>query len=109
MTEFVVVIPARYASTRLPAKALVDIAGKPMVVHVADRARDSGAQEVWIATDDERIVQAVQGARTSGADDAMPAMHPGLIASQKSPPGGAGRIPASWSMFRAMSRALRRS
>jgi len=61
VTDFVVVIPARYASTRLPAKALLDIAGKPMVVHVADRARDSGAQEVWIATDDERIVQAVQG------------------------------------------------
>ncbi len=60
MTDFVVVIPARYASTRLPAKALLDIAGKPMVVHVADRARDSGAQEVWIGTDDERIVQAVQ-------------------------------------------------
>ena len=60
MTDFVVVIPARYASTRLPAKALLDIAGKPMVVHVADRARDSGAREVWVATDDERILQAVQ-------------------------------------------------
>jgi len=60
VTDFVVVIPARYASTRLPAKALLDIAGKPMVVHVADRARDSGAREVWVATDDERILQAVQ-------------------------------------------------
>jgi 3-deoxy-manno-octulosonate cytidylyltransferase (CMP-KDO synthetase) len=60
VTDFVVVIPARYASTRLPAKALLDIAGKPMVVLVADRARDSGAREVWVATDDERILQAVQ-------------------------------------------------
>jgi len=59
VSDFVVVIPARYASTRLPAKALLDIAGKPMVVHVADRARLSGAREVWIATDDERIAEAV--------------------------------------------------
>jgi 3-deoxy-manno-octulosonate cytidylyltransferase (CMP-KDO synthetase) len=58
--DFVVVIPARYASTRLPAKALVDIGGKPMVVHVADRARRSGAREVWVATDDQRILQAVE-------------------------------------------------
>jgi len=57
--DFVVVIPARYASTRLPGKALLDIAGKPMVVHVADRAKASGAVEVWIATDDERVLKAV--------------------------------------------------
>jgi 3-deoxy-manno-octulosonate cytidylyltransferase (CMP-KDO synthetase) len=60
MPDFVVVIPARYASSRLPGKPLVDIAGKPMVVHVAERARLSGAAEVWIATDDERIRQAMQ-------------------------------------------------
>jgi 3-deoxy-manno-octulosonate cytidylyltransferase (CMP-KDO synthetase) len=58
--DFVVVIPARFASTRLHGKALVDIAGKPMVVHVAQRAQRSGAAEVWIATDDERIVNAAQ-------------------------------------------------
>ena len=58
MSGFVVVIPARYASTRLPGKPLLDIAGKPMVVHVAERARDSGADEVCIATDDPRIVDA---------------------------------------------------
>ena len=57
--RFVVVIPARYASARLPGKPLADIAGKPMVVHVADRARESGAHEVIVATDDERIQQAV--------------------------------------------------
>ncbi|MSQ60649.1 MAG: 3-deoxy-manno-octulosonate cytidylyltransferase [Betaproteobacteria bacterium] len=58
--DFVVVIPARYASTRLPGKALVDIAGKPMVVHVVERAKLSGAAEVWVATDDRRIEEAVK-------------------------------------------------
>lgn len=53
--SFSVLIPARYASTRLPGKALLDIAGKPMVVRVAERARASGADRVVIATDDERI------------------------------------------------------
>jgi 3-deoxy-manno-octulosonate cytidylyltransferase (CMP-KDO synthetase) len=57
--NFVVVIPARYASTRLPGKALLEIGGKPMVVHVAERARASGAAEVWVATDDERVLTAV--------------------------------------------------
>ena len=57
--DFVVVIPARYAATRLPGKALVDIAGKPMVVRVAERAAASGAAEVWVATDDERVRSAV--------------------------------------------------
>jgi 3-deoxy-manno-octulosonate cytidylyltransferase (CMP-KDO synthetase) len=56
--DFVVVIPARYASTRLPGKPLLDIAGKPMVVHVAERAKASGALEVWVATDDERVLKA---------------------------------------------------
>jgi 3-deoxy-manno-octulosonate cytidylyltransferase (CMP-KDO synthetase) len=58
--DFVVVIPARYASTRLPGKPLLDIAGKPMVVHVAERARASGAALVCIATDDQRIMDAVR-------------------------------------------------
>jgi 3-deoxy-manno-octulosonate cytidylyltransferase (CMP-KDO synthetase) len=58
--QFTLVIPARYASSRLPGKALADIAGKPMVVHVADRARESGAAEVIVATDDHRIVDAVE-------------------------------------------------
>ncbi|NOT14554.1 MAG: 3-deoxy-manno-octulosonate cytidylyltransferase [Methylotenera sp.] len=57
--EFYVVIPARYASTRLPGKPLLDIAGKPMVVHVAERAKLSGAKQVVVATDDLRIVDAV--------------------------------------------------
>ena len=52
-------IPARYASTRLPGKPLLDIAGKPMVVHVADRAKSSGAIKTIVATDDVRILKAV--------------------------------------------------
>ncbi|MGB4247560.1 MAG: 3-deoxy-manno-octulosonate cytidylyltransferase [Pseudohongiellaceae bacterium] len=53
--SFVVVIPARYASTRLPGKPLLDIAGKPMLQHVYERAMQSNARAVYIATDDERI------------------------------------------------------
>ncbi|MDH4872635.1 3-deoxy-manno-octulosonate cytidylyltransferase [Pseudomonas sp. BN515] len=59
MTQaFTVVIPARYASTRLPGKPLQDIAGKPMVQHVWEQARRSAAQRVVVATDDARIVEA---------------------------------------------------
>jgi 3-deoxy-manno-octulosonate cytidylyltransferase (CMP-KDO synthetase) len=60
VTAFVAAIPARLASTRLPGKPLADIAGRPMVVHVADRARASGAAEVWIATDDPSILAVAQ-------------------------------------------------
>ena len=55
MTEFVVVIPSRYASQRLPGKPLIDIGGKPMIRHVWERACASKALEVVVATDDERI------------------------------------------------------
>ena len=57
---FKVVIPARYASTRLPGKPLLDIVGKPMVVRVAEQAAKSGASEVIIATDFEKIVSVAQ-------------------------------------------------
>lgn len=57
-----VVIPARYAATRLPGKPLQDIAGKPMIVRVLDQARASGAERVIVATDDARIEQAVRDA-----------------------------------------------
>ncbi len=63
--SFKVVIPARYASVRLPGKPLLDIAGKPMIQHVFERAMESGAGEVVIATDDERIRDAC---RSFGAD-----------------------------------------
>jgi 3-deoxy-manno-octulosonate cytidylyltransferase (CMP-KDO synthetase) len=62
---FTVLIPARYASTRLPGKPLADIAGKPMVVRVAENARKSGAARVVVATDDGRIADA---ARAHGVD-----------------------------------------
>jgi 3-deoxy-manno-octulosonate cytidylyltransferase (CMP-KDO synthetase) len=66
--SFKIIIPARYASTRLPGKPLLDIAGKPMIQHVYERARESLASEVIIATDDERIEQA---AKAFGADVCM--------------------------------------
>ncbi|CAG0968424.1 3-deoxy-manno-octulosonate cytidylyltransferase (CMP-KDO synthetase) [Burkholderiales bacterium] len=68
MSSFTVLIPARYASTRLPGKPLADIAGKPMVVRVAERARASGAARVVVATDDERVMAA---ARRHGVDALM--------------------------------------
>lgn len=61
MTDFVVAIPARYSATRLPGKPLRDIGGKPLVVRVAERALLAGAAEVWVAADDERIVDALKG------------------------------------------------
>ncbi|MFT7235206.1 MAG: 3-deoxy-manno-octulosonate cytidylyltransferase (CMP-KDO synthetase) [Methylophagaceae bacterium] len=65
---FRIIIPARYASSRLPGKPLLDIAGKPMVQHVYERALESQATEVIIATDDERIAQV---AMTFGAKVCM--------------------------------------
>jgi len=62
---FIVVIPARLASTRLPGKPLADIGGKPMVVRVAERAQASGAQQVWIASDTQAVIDA---ARAHGFD-----------------------------------------
>lgn len=57
-----IIIPARYGSTRLPGKPLVDIAGKPMVQHVYERAlKVANVQVVIIATDDERIAEAARG------------------------------------------------
>ncbi len=56
--SFIVVIPARYASTRLPGKPLLEIAGKPMLQHVYERALASAAAAVYIATDDERVREA---------------------------------------------------
>ncbi|MES1195822.1 MAG: 3-deoxy-manno-octulosonate cytidylyltransferase [Steroidobacter sp.] len=58
--SFKVVIPARYASTRLPGKPLLDIRGKPMVAWVVEAACGSDADEVCVATDDARIVDAVK-------------------------------------------------
>ena len=60
--SFHVIIPARYASSRFPGKPLADIAGRPMVVRVCERAGQSGAASVHAATDDERIAAAVRAA-----------------------------------------------
>ncbi len=57
--RFKVVIPARYGSTRLPGKPLLDIAGKPMIAHVCERAQEADADEIVVATDDQRIFSAV--------------------------------------------------
>lgn len=59
MNKFHVVIPARHASTRLPGKPLLPIAGKPMVIRVAEQAAQSGAQQIWIATDHHAIANVV--------------------------------------------------
>lgn len=59
-TDFVVLIPARLSSTRLPNKPLADLAGLPMVVRVAQRAQQSGASRCVVAADDEQIVQACE-------------------------------------------------
>ena len=58
--SFKIIIPARYASSRLPGKPLLDIAGKPMIQHVYERAIESEATEVIIATDDDRIKQSAK-------------------------------------------------
>lgn len=55
MNSYKIVIPARFASTRLPGKPLIKLAGKPMIQHVYERARATGVEDIVIATDDERI------------------------------------------------------
>lgn len=62
MTDFHVVIPARFASTRLPGKPLSDIAGKPMIVRVLERCQQCDADSVVVATDDQRIADVVEAA-----------------------------------------------
>ena len=59
MSDYIVVIPARYASTRLPGKPLLDIGGKPMIVRVAEQAAKSAARQVWIATDHHGVANTV--------------------------------------------------
>lgn len=57
--SFRIVIPARFASTRLPGKPLRDICGKPMIAHVIERAKESAAEEVIVATDSKEIADAI--------------------------------------------------
>lgn len=62
MTDTICIIPARMAATRLPNKPMADIAGRPMIVHVMNRAMEAGVGEVVVATDSEVIAQAVTAA-----------------------------------------------
>ena len=71
MNDFTVIIPARYAASRLPGKLLRDLAKKPVVLHAIERGLESGAHRVVVATDDARIAQAVEG---SGAQTVMTRM-----------------------------------
>ena len=59
--DFVVAIPARHAATRLPGKPLRLLGAEPLVLHVARRALDAGARQVWLATDDIRVAEALAG------------------------------------------------
>ena len=68
--DFIVAIPARHAATRWPGKPLRLRAGEPLVLHVARRALAAGAREAWVATDDTRVADALQG---SGVQVAMTA------------------------------------
>lgn len=58
-TDFIVVIPARFGSSRFPGKPLADIHGKPMIQHVYERATSTKAKQVIVATDDDRIAKKV--------------------------------------------------
>ena len=60
-TSFVVVIPARYQSSRLPGKVLADIGGKPMIQWVIEQAQHSGARKIIVATDNDDVEQAITG------------------------------------------------
>lgn len=61
MSDYKIVIPARYGSSRLPGKPLINLAGKPMIQHVYERAKATEASEIVIATDDQRIFDVAQG------------------------------------------------
>ena len=75
---FQIIIPARFQSSRLPGKPLLEIAGKPLIRHVVERCRQSEASRIVVATDDARIVEAVRrfggqtmltsGCHASGSD-----------------------------------------
>ncbi|MAK92322.1 MAG: 3-deoxy-manno-octulosonate cytidylyltransferase [Oleibacter sp.] len=71
MSDYKIVIPARYGSSRLPGKPLINLCGKPMIQHVWERAQESAAEDVVIATDDQRIFDV---AKAFGADVVMTAV-----------------------------------
>lgn len=65
MSEYKIVIPARYGSSRLPGKPLIELAGKPMVQHVYERALETGVKDIVIATDDQRIFDVAESFNAS--------------------------------------------
>lgn len=77
---YTIIIPARYASTRLPAKPLIEISGRPLIQHVYESACSSRADKVYIATDDDRIKKIAEEA---GAE---------VIMTSKNHPSGTDRI-----------------
>jgi len=92
--SFHVIIPARYASSRFPGKPLADIAGRPMVVRVCERAGQSGAASVHVATDDERIAAAVRAAGH------------GCVMTRADHPSGTDRIAEAASTLKLENRAI---
>ena len=92
--SFHVIIPARYASSRFPGKPLADIAGRPMVVRVCERAGQSGAASVHVATDDERIAAAVRAAGH------------GCVMTRADHPSGTDRIAEAASTLKLDNRAI---
>ena len=78
-TDFVVAIPARYAASRLPGKPLRLLGGEPLVLHVARRALAAGAREVWVATDDTRIADALAGSGVRIANTGIVGGDPDLL------------------------------
>lgn len=91
--SFRVVIPARFGASRLPGKPLLPIAGEPMLAHVCRRGFESGADEVWVAADDPRIVEAAQAAGAqaalTGADCASGSDRVAELAAARGWPGDA--------------------
>ena len=82
--RFVGVIPARYNSSRIPGKPLIEIAGRPMIQWVYDRASQaSSLAEVLVATEDERVLRTVEGFWGKGPDDAF-------RSPERNRPGGRG-------------------
>jgi 3-deoxy-manno-octulosonate cytidylyltransferase (CMP-KDO synthetase) len=72
VSEYKIVIPARYGSSRLPGKPLIELAGKPMIQHVYERALSTGVKEIVVATDDQRIFDVAQA---FGAKVVMTSVH----------------------------------
>jgi len=92
--SFHVVIPARWASSRFPGKPLADLAGRPMVVRVCERAAQSGAASVHVATDDERIASAVRAAGH------------GIVMTRADHPSGTDRIAEAASLLKLENRDI---